>query len=125
MREGVHYRSRYEATLSTQMGGCDYEPFSHPYTIEKEYTPDWVRKDGKVWFEAKAYFRTSDDARRYTFIAKQVPKGVTLVFIFKDPNKPMPGARKRKRCGTRYSVSEWAARQDIPWCTPETVGEWL
>ena len=124
-RKGIRYRSRYEATLSSKMKGCKYEPFAFEYTIAKEYTPDWTSKDGTVWFEAKAYFRTGDDARRYRFINEQRPEGVTFVFIFKDPNKPMPSARVRKRTGTKYSVSEWADNQGIPWCTPETVGEWL
>lgn len=122
---GVRYRSRFEAGLASRMDGCSYEGWVLPYYIEREYTPDWVNKDETVWFEAKAYFRTYEDARRYKFIADQVPDGVTFVFIFKDPNKPMPGARRRKKCGTKQSVSEWADKQGIAWCTPDTVDEWL
>lgn len=125
-RKGQRYRSHFEADLSDAMKGCKYEPEQFTYFVEREYTPDWVNKQGNVWFEAKAYFRTHDDARRYRFIAEQLAeKGIQLVFVFKDPNKPMPGARKRKRCGTKYSVTEWADNQGIAWCTPDTVKQYL
>jgi len=39
-----------------------------------------------------------------------------VVFIFYDPAKPMPGARKRSD-GTRFSMAEWAEKNDFEWYT--------
>jgi hypothetical protein len=127
------YRSTFEYNLSKKMKGCEYEPFQFEYTIDHEYTPDWVSKDGTVWYEAKGYFRDRREARKYLYIAEQAVSHAreqclipaTLIFIFKDPNKAMPGAQRRKD-GTKQSMAEWADLHEIPWCTPDTVqDEWL
>lgn len=116
------YRSRFEKSLApTLRSSFVYEPKAYKYTLtfETTYTPDWESADGKLWLEAKGRFRTHAEARKYLSIRDCYPNK-TLVFIFQQADTPMPGARKRKD-GTRFSVSEWATKHGFEWYTPRSL----
>ena len=74
---------------------------------------------GKVLYEAKGRFRPGD-TKKYVDMADCNPL-LTLVFIFMKPNLPMPGARRRKKCGTKQTHAEWADRNDFKWLTLEDL----
>jgi len=97
------------------------------YTIHHTYTPDFVRElDGKkILLEAKGRFWDSAEYSKYIWISKALPDGYELVFLFANPNAPMPQAKKRKD-GTKRSHSEWAEANNFKWYDETTLpNEWV
>ena len=58
------YRNKFEkSTAEVLKGLCEYEPEKIPYTVFRNYVPDFVGKDKtgkKVLVEAKGFFRVGD-----------------------------------------------------------------
>lgn len=119
------YKSWLERDLHKgAMKGLPYESIKVPYTIDTTYTPDFVNEDKKILFEAKGRFEDSKEAAKYTHFAQCHPEW-QLIFIFENPNTPMPRAKRRLN-GTRFSHSDWADKHGFDWCSPKTVKEeWL
>jgi hypothetical protein len=115
-------RSKFEVDLKKKLKKCRYEPFKLSYTWESEYIPDFVPKHNeKILIEAKGRFRTRQEARKYGAVRDANPD-YEIVFVFMNPNVPMPGARKRKD-GTRLSHKEWAEMNNFRWFTIGTLPE--
>jgi hypothetical protein len=115
-------RSKFEVSVSKKLKGCNYEPKEHimEYFIEGTYLPDFVpKKEPNVLIEVKGRFRTRQEAKKYVAVRANNPTK-TVVFIFMDPDKPMPGARRRKD-GTRLSHGEWATLNDFEHYTIKTI----
>lgn len=101
------YRSGLESRLATgPLKKCKYEPMALTYTLKKNYIPDFVYKN--IIFEAKGRFRTYAEASKYIAIRLENPE-YELIFIFSDPDKPMPGAKPRAD-GTKLSHGGWAKK---------------
>lgn len=118
-------RSRFEVELKKKMKNCLYEPFKVPYTYEAEYIPDFVPKDNKnLLIEAKGRFRTRQEAKKYIAVRDSHPE-MKIVFVFYNPNVPMPGARRRKGDGKKQSHADWAELNGFEWYTIGTLpDEW-
>ena len=117
------FDSKFEKEAYALMKGCEYHPQQKIYyTIPRTYEPDFVykTKSKTIWIEAKGRFRTSDEARKYVYIAKTLSPKEELVFLFQRANTPMPGSRRRKD-GTRYTMEEWAEKHEFRWYTLETI----
>lgn len=115
-------RSKFEARLARKLKGCWYEPeeFIMPYMYEAHYLPDFVPKtEGNILIEAKGRFRSRAEVRKYIAVRDSNPD-IELVFVFMEPKTPMPGARKRKD-GTRFSMAEWADRNNFRWFTEKNL----
>lgn len=86
------------------------------YTVEHTYTPDFVRElnGNKILLEAKGRFWDSAEYSKYVWIAKTLPENTELVFLFANPQAPMPQAKRRKD-GTRRSHAEWAEANNFKW----------
>lgn len=116
----MRYDSKFEEDLAKgPLRGCNYHTVSIPYTIERYYEPDFTK--GKFIIEAKGRFRDRNESNKYIWIKKHLPKGKELVFVFMNHKTPMPGAKRRKKCGTKQSVGEWATKNKIRWFTPRTL----
>jgi len=114
----MKYRSKFEKAVAKKLGrSWKYEPFKIPYISRHTYTPDFVK--GKLMYEAKGRFRPGD-LKKYKDIRDDNPK-YTLVFIFMKPRLPLPGARTRKKCGTKQTHAEWAERNGFAWTTLEDL----
>lgn len=99
--------SKLELELSRNgLKGCDWKPPCLEYYIHKEYHPDALYGDTLI--EVKGYFRTSAEASKYVHIQAQNTE-YELVFVFADPSKPIPWAKRRKD-NTRMTHGEWAER---------------
>lgn len=119
------YDSCFEYDLhSSALKGCVIHPKNITYTIEKTYQVDFMHpKDDLTLIEAKGRFRDSDEAAKYVWFAQCNPE-YNLVFVFADPKKPMPRARRRKD-GTRFSHGDWAKKNGFEFYCPETTPkEW-
>jgi hypothetical protein len=96
-----------------------------PYTIERRYYPDFLYNDMGTsityLIEAKGRFWDSAEASKYVHIRAALPSSHRLVFLFQDPNKPMPHSRKRKD-GTKQTHAEWAERNKFDYYTIDTIG---
>ncbi|QBJ00575.1 endonuclease [Vibrio phage vB_VpP_BA6] len=100
----------------------DFQHGKIPYAIPHTYRPDFV-KDNLI-IEAKGRFRDSAEARKYLFIRDALEENQELVFLFYNPQTPMPFAKKRKD-GTKQTHAEWAERNNFKWYTKETIKEIL
>ena len=97
------------------------------YVIEHEYEPDFIRTiDGtKILLEAKGRFWDYAEFNKYVWIAKALPADIELVFLFANPNAPMPAAKVRKD-GTRRSHGEWASANNFRWFSEDTIPDnWI
>jgi hypothetical protein len=116
------YDSWFEYELHTGvLNKCDYHTAGISYTQTKMYEPDFVI--GEFLIEAKGRFRDSEEARKYVDIRKSLIFE-ELVFVFYDPKTPMPRARRRKD-GTKFTMAEWADKNDFRYYTVETITELL
>ena len=117
------YDSKLEKRLAEgPLKECEYHPDKVEYTVparEAKYEPDF--KLGNILLEAKGRFRTSAEAKKYVHIRDSLTDE-ELVFVFQNPNTPMPGATRRKD-GTRRSMAEWADSLDFRWYSEENVSE--
>lgn len=126
----MKYRSKFEKTFAVKYPHLPYESEQLPYWSAHTYTPDFVTPSGKYWLELKGRFRTAAEAAKYIDIRKHLhfhdkDKPPELIFVFMDPKKKMPGARKRKD-GSYFTMDDWAKKNKFKYCTMETIKqEWL
>lgn len=111
------YRSKLEERVAAILHeSWEYEPRIYPYTIARNYTPDFVWTDGtdEAWIEVKGYFRVGDTAK-YKAIRKCHPD-VRLVFCFSHPHQPV-------RKGAKLTMAGWAEKENWGWTTPDAIEE--
>lgn len=112
------YDSWFEYDLHTGvLKPCKYHTDLVHYTQEKLYEPDFVIGDFLI--EAKGRFRDSEEARKYVDIRNSLIHE-ELVFVFYNPDTPMPRARRRKD-GTKFTMADWANKNDFRYFTTETI----
>jgi len=86
-----------------------------------------VRRLGytKILLEAKGRFWDYAEFSKYIWIKKTLMPSTELVFIFANPQAPMPGAKKRKD-GTKRSHAEWAEANGFRWFSEYNLpDEWI
>ena len=120
------YHSNFEKLLDKgPLSIAKYHPKPLYYVVPEQvcqYTPDWLYKN---WYiESKGRFRTKAEATKYIHIRDSLEEGKKFIFVFQNPNTPMPGS-KRRRDGTKFSVSEWADKHNFIWATIDNVMEIL
>ena len=122
------YDSHWEYKLhSGPLSGWDIHTTKVDYVVEHTYHADFVKKiDGKtILLEAKGRFWDAPEYTKYVWINKSLPKNYELVFLFSDPNAPMPQA-KRRTDGTKRSHAEWASSKGFKWFSEESLpDEWI
>ena len=95
------YKSKLEKRVADRLGDdWSYEACALPYTMVKNYTPDFTYKDTHI--EVKGFFRPGDQAK-YIAIQKCMPPWEELVFVFANSNKPV-------RKGAKMTMGQWATK---------------
>jgi len=122
------YDSNWEYELHTGLLK-KWEHHSEPidYIIEHKYHPDFTIKfeDHTVLLEAKGRFWDYQEYSKYIWIKKILPDNVELIFLFANPNAPMPQAKRRKD-GTKRSHGEWAWANDFRWFSEDSLpSNWI
>ena len=120
------YDSMFEYTLHTgKLKGCALHPAKLSYTKESTYEVDFIHpNDPTTLIEGKGRFRDRAEASKYIWIQASNPE-CTLVFVFSNPELAMPGAKRRKKCGTKQSHKEWAETNGFTWYrASDTPKEW-
>jgi hypothetical protein len=118
------FRSRFEENVAKELEkhGWQYESEKIIYTIpesEHKYTPDFSKKETCV--ETKGRFVSRAEAEKYIHI-RSSNQDRRLVFVFQNPNCPMPGAKRRKD-GTIFTMADWAERWGFDYFTLSTLSE--
>ena len=93
-----------------------YESEKLSYTIEHNYTPDFVLPN-YVYLEAKGYWAAAD--RRKILAVKRDNPDIDLRMVFQSPFN-----RISKKSKTTYA--QWCDKHDIPWTSYHNIPlEWL
>ncbi len=114
------FRSKLEervATLLEQLGvSYEYETEKLSYTIEHNYTPDFVLPN-YVYLETKGYWDAAD--RRKVLAVKRDNPDVDLRMVFQSPYNTIS-----KKSKTTYA--KWCDKHGIPWTAYHEIPlEWL
>lgn len=109
------FRSKFEENVSKVLKGFEYEPFTIPYVIHRNYRPDFVHAASGTVVECKGFFREGD-TKKYTSVRDSLPKGQRLVFVLMHPNKKI-------RKGATMTMAEWCDKEGIMWYSIDTVRE--
>jgi hypothetical protein len=109
------FRSLFEKDVAKLLKGFQYEPFTIPYTIHRNYRPDFVHSKSGTVVECKGFFREGD-TKKYTSIRDSLPKHQRLVFVLMHPNKKI-------RKGAMMTMAQWCDKEGIMWYTIDTLEE--
>lgn len=120
------FDSWFEYDLVRNMPACSYHTSRIDYIQKKRYAPDFsYYKDGyTVYIEAKGRFRDNQEARKYIDVRSSLDDGDSLVFIFQNPDTPMPHSKKRSD-GSKMTHGEWATKHGFEYYTISSLPlEW-
>lgn len=109
------FRSIFEEHTAEVLEGFEYEPYTVPYTIHRNYTPDFVHVPSNTLVECKGFFREGD-TKKYTSIRDSLKDYQSLVFVLMNPNKKV-------RKGGKITMSQWCEKQGLEWYTLDTLQE--
>ena len=114
------FRSNLEKNIADLLTGLgvsyEYESEKLGYTIEHNYTPDFVLPN-YTYLEAKGYWAPED--RRKILAVKKSNPDVDIRMVFQSPYNTIS-----KKSKTTYA--KWCERHDIPWSSYQEIPiEWL
>tara|TARA_B100000029_G_C16956990_1_gene734771 strand:- start:54 stop:428 length:375 start_codon:yes stop_codon:yes gene_type:complete len=114
------FRSGLEEQVAKLLEGLgvtyEYESEKVPYTIQHNYTPDFVLPN-YVYLETKGYWDPAD--RRKILAVKRDNPAIDLRMVFQSPYNKI-----NKNSKTTYA--KWCEKHDIPWTAYHNIPlEWL
>ena len=114
------FRSGLEEQVAKLLEGLgvtyEYESEKVPYTIQHNYTPDFVLPN-YVYLETKGYWDPKD--RRKILAVKKDNPYLDLRMVFQSPYNKI-----NKNSKTTYA--KWCEKHDIPWTSYHNIPlEWL
>ena len=118
--KNIKFRSKLEENIANLLEGLgvsyQYESEKLSYTIEHNYTPDFVLPN-YTYLEAKGYW-SPEDRRKILNVKKSNPE-IDLRMVFQAPYNTIS-----KKSKTTYA--KWCERHDIPWTSYHNIPiEWL
>ena len=119
-KEQPKYRSNLEKDIANLLEGLgvsfQYESEKLSYTIEHNYTPDFVLPN-YVYLEAKGYWDAAD--RRKVLAVKRDNPDIDLRMVFQSPFNTIS-----KKSKTTYA--QYCERHNIPWTSYANIPlKWL
>ncbi len=119
-RKNIKFRSKLEENVASLLEGLgvsyEYEPERLSYTIEHNYTPDFVLPN-YVYLETKGYWDPAD--RRKVLAVKRDNPDVDLRMVFQAPYNTIS-----KKSKTTYAM--WCEKHAIPWTSFHNIPlDWL
>ncbi len=114
------FRSNLEKNIADLLTGLgvsyEYESEKLGYTIDHNYTPDFVLPN-YTYLEAKGYWAPED--RRKILAVKKSNPDVDIRMVFQSPYNTIS-----KKSKTTYA--KWCERHDIPWTSYQNIPlDWL
>ena len=118
--KNIKFRSKLEENIASLLEGLgvsyQYESEKLSYTIEHNYTPDFVLPN-YVYLEAKGYWDAAD--RRKLLAVKRDNPDIDLRMVFQSPYNTIS-----KKSKTTYA--KWCEKHDIPWTSYHDIPlDWL
>ncbi len=118
--KNIKFRSKLEEKVAALLEGLgvsyEYESEKLSYTIEHNYTPDFVLPN-YTYLETKGYWDAAD--RRKILAVKKTNPEIDLRMIFQSPYNTIS-----KKSKTTYA--KWCEKHDIPWTSYHNIPiEWL
>ena len=118
--KNIKFRSKLEENIANLLEGLgvsyQYESEKLSYTIEHNYTPDFVLPN-YTYLEAKGYW-SAEDRRKILNVKKSNPE-IDLRMVFQAPYNTIS-----KKSKTTYA--KWCEKHDIPWTSYHDIPiEWL
>ena len=116
--------SKFRSGLEEQVGSLlselgityQYEPHKVAYTIQHNYTPDFLLPN-HVYLETKGYWSPED--RRKVAAVKRDNPDLDLRMVFQSPYNKIT-----KKSKTTYA--QWCEKHDIPWTSYHNIPlDWL
>ena len=119
-KKDIKFRSGLEEKVADLLEGLgvsyEYEPEKLSYTIEHNYTPDFVLPN-YIYLETKGYWDPAD--RRKVLAVKRDNPDVDLRMVFQSPFNTIS-----KKSKTTYA--QWCEKHDIPWTSFHNIPlDWL
>ena len=118
--KNIKFRSKLEEKVADLLEGLgvsyEYESEKLSYTIEHNYTPDFVLPN-YTYLETKGYWDAAD--RRKILAVKKANPEIDLRMIFQSPYNTIS-----KKSKTTYAM--WCEKHAIPWTSYHNIPlEWL
>ena len=119
-RKTSKFRSGLEEKVADLLQGLGvlykYESQKLPYTIQHNYTPDFVLPND-IYLETKGYWDASD--RRKILAVKKSNPEIDLRMVFQSPYNTIS-----KKSKTTYAM--WCEKHAIPWTSFHNIPlDWL
>ena len=119
-RKNIKFRSKLEERVADLLEGLgvsyQYESEKLSYTIEHNYTPDFVLPN-YTYLETKGYWDAAD--RRKVLAVKKANPQIDLRMVFQAPYNTIS-----KKSKTTYAM--WCEKHDIPWTSYHDIPlDWL
>ena len=119
-RKNIKFRSKLEENVAGLLEGLgisyQYESEKLSYTIEHNYTPDFVLPN-YTYLETKGYWDAAD--RRKVLAVKKANPQIDLRMVFQAPYNTIS-----KKSKTTYA--KWCEKHDIPWTSYHDIPlDWL
>ena len=119
-RKNIKFRSKLEEKVADLLEGLgisyQYESEKLSYTIEHNYTPDFVLPN-YTYLETKGYWDAAD--RRKVLAVKKANPQIDLRMVFQAPFNTIS-----KKSKTTYAM--WCEKHDIPWTSYHDIPlDWL
>ena len=118
--KNIKFRSKLEENIANLLEGLgvsyQYESEKLSYTIEHNYTPDFVLPN-YTYLETKGYWDAAD--RRKVLAVKKANPEIDLRMVFQSPYNKIS-----KKSKTTYA--KWCEKHDIPWTSFHNIPlDWL
>ena len=118
--KNIKFRSKLEENIANLLEGLgvsyQYESEKLSYTIEHNYTPDFVLPN-YTYLEAKGYW-SPEDRRKILNVKKSNPE-IDLRMVFQAPYNTIS-----KKSKTTYAM--WCEKHAIPWTSYHNIPlDWL
>ena len=118
--KNIKFRSKLEEKVADLLEGLgisyEYETEKLSYTIEHNYTPDFVLPN-YTYLETKGYWDPAD--RRKVLAVKKANPEIDLRMVFQAPYNTIS-----KKSKTTYAM--WCEKHDIPWTSYHNIPlDWL
>lgn len=112
------FRSQFEASvarsLKRQSCGFLYEPLNLPYTVTRNYKPDFILENG-IFIECKGYLDSADQ-RKMRAIKEQYPDlDIRMLFMKLDG----------KVQGSKMTNLLWCEKYDFQYAQEKIPKEWI
>ncbi|NTB86865.1 endodeoxyribonuclease [Agrobacterium tumefaciens] len=99
-------RNKFEKAFGDAHPHLKYEALRLKYTIEHQYTPDWIDPETGAIFETKGRFVSADRSKHLAIKSQHPDIDITMVFM--KPNLPLYK-------GSKTTYAQWCDKHGIKW----------